>query len=381
MKKPTMADVAAQAGCSKATVSAVVNDKGTVSSSTRRLVLNAMDELHYHPRGYAGPSSKSASSAGVIGYVIKEATNPYYAEALAGIQEVAAAAGYLVATSSSEGKIELEQRIVNEFASCNFVGMIVTPILTDESDFSHFFDLKRLNVPVILIESVRGIRAGLVDTNNVKASAEAVKHLMELGHTRIAHFAGPDYSKHSGERVEGVRRACSESRLIFNDNTMIVPTGDSVEDGYRAGLAFFSAHRRDYPSGVTCYNDLVAIGLLKALRELEIRVPEDVSVVGFDDLDVLEQLSIPLTTVHVPKREMGRKAAELLIKQIEHGSNAAVERVYLEAHLVIRNTTQIRFPAALELEGVATSRHPAPLTGWVDGHDGTAVPLNPVNKG
>lgn len=338
MKSPTMADVARLAGVSKATVSAVINNKDVVREATRRRVLKAIAELNYrlHPATRTGPRTATDKC---IGYVIKETGNPYYAETLAGIQEVARQAGYLVFVCSSEGDYETEHTIVEQFAARDFAGLIVTPILNDETDLSHLFELKRMNVPLILLENVRGIRAGLVDVDNVRASCLAARHLIDLGHTRITHFAGPKYSQHSEERIDGVRHAFSASHLAF-DESMIVYTGDAIEDGYRVGLDYFSRRDADRPTGVTCYNDLVALGLLRALRELGIRVPDDVSVVGFDDLSILDYFPLPLTTIRVPKREMGRKAAELLIQQIETRTPEPQARIYLEAELIVRASTR-----------------------------------------
>lgn len=337
MKKASMADVAELAGVSKSTVSAVINNKDIVKDATRRRILDAIDTLNYRPTGF-GYRGTNVSTGKNIGFVIKEAGNPYYAETLAGIQEVARKAGYLVFVASSEGEYETEKKIVERFASGDFDGMIITPILNDDTDLSHIFDLKRLNIPFILLENVRGVRAGLVDIDNVQASCLAVKHLLDLEHTQIAHFAGPQYSEHSEERVQGVRRAFSESHLIFNGGS-VIQTGDTIEAGYHAALEYFSERGADRATGVTCYNDLVAIGVLKALRELDLRVPEDVSVIGFDDLSVLQYFPLSLTSVHVPKFEMGRKAAELLIAQIEAKGRLPQEKIVLEAELVVRGST------------------------------------------
>lgn len=337
MKPSSMADVARLAGVSKSTVSAVINNKDIVRETTRRRVLQAIAELNYRPQPTAGTATRSTGTR-CIGYLIKEAGNPYYAETLAGIQEVAHEAGYLVFVSSSEGQYSLEQDIVQQFSAHHFDGLIVTPILNDETDLMHIFELKRQHVPFILLENIRGVRASLVDTDNVRSEALAVKHLIDLGHTEIVHFGGPDYSEHTEERIAGVRKAFSESRLIF-DPDGIIPTGDSVESGYRVGKAYFSSEKSRRVTGVTCYNDLVAIGLLKALTELDIRVPEDVSVIGFDNLSILDYFPQPLTTINVPKYEMGRRAAQLLIGEIEDRSKSRIERVYLEAELIIRGST------------------------------------------
>lgn len=338
MKHPTISEVARQAGVSKSTVSAVINNKAIVKESTRQTVLRVIEELNYRPQASARRRFQ-AMSGRCICFVIKEPGNPYYAEAYEGIQKVAREKGYLVFVGSSEGDFGIERQVVEQCMAREFDGLIITPILDDDSDLSHIFDLKRNNVPIVLLERVRGMRASLVDIDNVQASSEAVRYLIENGHARIAHFAGPHYSSHSAERVEGVRRAFSETHLRL-DPKRIVYAGDSLESGYREGLRYFREIGDDRPTAVTCYNDLVALGLMKALGELGLRVPEDVSVIGFDDLDMLQYLPVPLTTVHVPKYEMGKEAAEMLIRQMESRQMSTVEKITLRARLVVRQSTQ-----------------------------------------
>lgn len=339
MKNPTITDVATLAGVSKSTVSAVLNNKSFIRESTRRAVLRAMDELNYRPSSSARRGFRRAPGRS-IAFVVKEAQNPYYAETLGGIQSVAGERGYVVLLASSEGQYESEHRIVELCTEREIDGLILTPILNDDIDLSHIFEMKRRNIPFVLLEAVRGVRASLVDVDNVRASYEAVRWLLEHGHSRIVHFAGPPYSAHSEERADGVRRAFSESHLIFSPD-VLVRAGHSSEDGYRTALEYFRDRRaEDRPTAVTCYNDLCAVGVLKALRELGIGVPEDVSVIGFDDLRVLEYLSLPLTTVHVPKFDMGRIAAEMLVRQIEGRGELPPEKVSLDAPLVIRESTR-----------------------------------------
>lgn len=338
MKDVTMADVADRAGVSKSTVSAVINDKDIVRDDTRERVWEAINELDYRPSGSARRGF-SASSEKSIGFVIKETRNPYYSEVLTGIREVAAANGYLTFVCSSEGRFEEEKEIVKQFSNKDLSGLIITPILKDDTDLSHIFELKRKNIPFVLLEGVKGLRASIVDIDNVQASSEAAKHLIELGHEHIVHFAGPAYSDHSQKRVEGVRRAFSESHLAYTPD-MKVEVGDSFEAGYERGLEYFGSLPEDErPTGVTCYNDLTALGLMKALRELGIAVPDEVSVVGFDDLDILEYFPVALTTVQVPKYEMGHRATEILLQRIESGRSQMSEQVSLEAELVNRHST------------------------------------------
>ena len=345
-KNPTIADVAERAGVSKATVSAVINDKNTVSEATRRRVYQIINELNYRPRAAARQRFQGDDEPS-IGFVIKEDDNPYYAEITAGVRHVAARKGYTLLVASSEGSYEAEHQIIDTMAAKDIRGLIITPVLDDKTDLSHIFELKRRNIPFVLLEKVRGVQAHLVDVDNVKASRDIVTYLIAQGHSHIVHFAGPSYSAHSGERIEGIRRAFSESLLAFQDD-YIVYAGAHLQDGYEQGLAYFRKHKQNWPTAITCYNDLVAIGLLKALHELNIRVPEEVSVFGFDNIALLDYLPLPLSSAHVPKVEMGEKAAEILIQHLESKHSSPLQKVTLEAELVIRHST-----TGPRLDGVA----------------------------
>lgn len=336
--KATIQDVADRAGVSKATVSAVLNDRGTVQESTREEVLAAIRELKYRPQ----PGARrrlSGTNVRSVGFVLREIKNPYYAEIISGAEEYLREREYVVLAASSEGEFGAEQRIINLFAQKDVDGLLLTPVLDRETDLSHVFDLKRRNVSFVLLEEIKGIQANLVDVDNVNGAKEGIRHLIDLGHTRIVHFAGPEYALHADERIAGVRAAYSESQLIFSD-AVVVRAGDSLLDGYHAGLEYFKDRARDdRPTAVTCYNDLVALGLCRALGELGIRVPCDVSVVGYDDLQLLDYISPPLTSVRVPKREVGRIAAEIIHREITQGSSGAPQKVYLRAELVVRGST------------------------------------------
>ena len=345
-KKNTIHDVAERAGVSIGTVSAVLNRKDTVSSGTRRRVLDAIEALNYRPSAAARrrlqpPSEKS------IGLIIKEVANPYFSDIIIGAQETASASGYHVIVASTERIYNLEQQLVELFIAKDVDGLIINPLQDDEADLSHLFEIARRNIPLVLIENVRGIQASMVDVDNVAAEKSAVEYLIDQGHKRIIHFAGPRYSMHSEERVEGVRRAFSSQLLKFDDDD-VVHVGARLEDGYRAGLEYFRNRTDGRPTAVTCYNDLVAIGLIRALNELGLKVPEDVSVVGYDDIELSSYLDVPLTTVRVPKREMGRRATQLLIQHVEATDSGKVEKVLLRAELVVRGSTRVLEPRISE---------------------------------
>jgi LacI family transcriptional regulator/LacI family repressor for deo operon, udp, cdd, tsx, nupC, and nupG len=179
-----------------------------------------------------------------------------------------------------------------------------------------------------------------VDVDNVAASRKVHEYLLSLGHRRIVHFAGPAYSMHGKERIDGVYRAFSESHFVVPENA-IVEVGSHLEDGYRVGLEYFgSVDRESRPTAVSCYNDMVAIGLCRALAELGLGVPADVSIVGFDDVSLVEYLPTPLTSVSMPRYEVGKQATELLVRHIESGEILKPRTIRFDAELVVRESTR-----------------------------------------
>lgn len=340
MRRATIREVADRAEVSIGTVSAVINGKGTVKESTRTRVRAAIEALSYRPveaarRRLQTPKEKS------IGFIIKELHNPYFADIIVGAQQAAEAHGYRVLAMSSEQRFELEREAVQALAAKDVEGIIINPLLTDEPDLGHLYALRERHIPFVLLEGMRGdIPASIVDVDNESAAREATDYLVSIGHREIAHLAGPRYSMHADERIDGVRSALiSAGSFLRPENLLHV--GAALEDGYRAGMERFAGQTNgELPTAVTCFNDLVAIGLLRALTELGLRVPEDVSVVGFDDINVSRFLTVPLTTVRMPRNEMGRQSAELLLRRMRQPITAPPERITLGTELVVRASTR-----------------------------------------
>ena len=339
VRRATIDDVARAAGVSKATVSAVLNDKGAVRAETRERVLFSIAQLNYRPSH--GGGRPGAARAGAIGLLIKEHDNPYYAGIADGVRTVVEERGLTLLVASSNGSWAAERRALELLRTSDVLGLVVTPVLDEHADLGAYFELRRRNVPFVLLEEVRGVPASLVDVDNAAAARAAATHLMALGHERLAHLAGPAYSAHSAERLDGFRQAFSASSLVFREE-LVVEAGAHLEDGLRAGRTLFGRRRapRDgRPTAVTCYNDLVAIGLCRALREAGLRVPDDVSVVGFDDIPLCAYLDVPLTSVQVPLHEMGVTAARVLLAQLDAATPAPPRRIHLDGALRVRATT------------------------------------------
>jgi LacI family transcriptional regulator/LacI family repressor for deo operon, udp, cdd, tsx, nupC, and nupG len=198
-----------------------------------------------------------------------------------------------------------------------------------------------INYPFVLLEDVRGIKANVVAIDNLKAIKRAVAYLINSGHTKIVHFAGPQQSSHTLERIEGFRYAFSESPLIFN-NEMIIYIGSHYEESLGKIKDYFKNKcREEYPTAIVCFNDQQALTVMTALKELNIRVPDDISIIGNDDIYYAKIYPIPLSTIRAPQQEIGKQAAEILIRNIESTTLLPTERVVLETEFIIRESSRV----------------------------------------
>ena len=340
MKKITIEEVAEKAGVSKGTVSAVINTKNTVKPGTRDHVLEIMKELNFRPRGVARNLKKS-NQYNSIGFIMKELNYPFYSSIAYGVKEYANKKGYSVIITSSENEHESEVKFSHLFSTKDIKGTIIAPIVEGSSEIEHLFKLKMINYPFVLLEDVKSIKANVVAIDNSKAIKKAVKYLIEGGHTKIVHFAGPLQSSHTQERIEGFRHAFSESTLVFHKD-MIVDIGANYDESQHKTIAYFKNKKReDYPTAIVCFNDQQALGVMMALKELNIKVPDDISIVGNDDIFYSKIYPVPLTTIRAPLHEIGMKAAEILIRNIEAHKLLPVEKVVLKTEFIVRESTKL----------------------------------------
>ncbi len=340
MKKITIEDVARRARVSKGTVSAVINAKNSVKPGTRDHVLEIMKELNFRPRGMAR-NLKNGILDKSIGIIIKDLNYPFYTAIAAGVKEHANAKGYSVIVASTDDDHKCEKQLSHLFSTKDIKGTIIAPIVEGAAEIEHLFKLKMINYPFVLLEDVRGIQANVVAIDSIRAIKRAVEYLINSGHSRIVHFAGPPQSSHTQERIEGFRHAFSESTLAFK-NEMIVSIGSHYEECFAKTLEYFKNREREkYPTAIVCFNDHQALAVMMALKELEIRVPEDISIVGNDDIYYAKIYPVPLTTIRAPLREIGIRAAEILIRNIESSTLLPIERVVLDTEFVIRQSSRV----------------------------------------
>lgn len=267
-----------------------------------------------------------------IGVVVTTIADPFVAEVVGGIEETANDHGYSVLLANSNAQPQREMKVVQSFAEHRVDGIVVT---SSRVGALYTPMLSSLRIPIVLINNQHpGEFVHSVMINNLAASRQAVEHLISLGHRRIAYIGDRFGYQSDTERFAGYREALDCAGLSFLPE--LVAHGDGRPEGGMAAMESLLAWDEP-PTAVFCYNDMSALGALKAIHMMGLRVPEDISVVGFDDLFVAEYATPPLTTVRQPRRQMGRMAMDTLLKLMEGAKVEEVVRV--PGELIIREST------------------------------------------
>jgi LacI family transcriptional regulator len=334
-KSRTMVDVARLANVSVATVSAVVNGKGGVSAELTRRVQEAMEALDYHPDHIA--RSLKVGRTHVIGMVVPDITNPFFTEVVAGLDKEALQNGYSLILCNSGDDPQREQDQLSMLFSRRVDGVILAC-----ADSSSAYDrLLRRRFPLVFVDRVPiGFTNGAVIMDNVEATWKATRHLIELGHTRIAVIAGHLNLSNGFDRVEGFRKAMQEAHLPVREEYFC--RGDfQIESGYRYGLELMRL--AEPPTAILACNNKMTLGLMRAVNEMGVPCPEKVSVLGFDDFEWASNFSPRLTCIAQPTREIGRQAMKMLLGKLNPSADQSETPtdplIVLKAELRIREST------------------------------------------
>lgn len=319
-------DIAERAGVSPSTVSRALSDHPHISERTKAQIRQLAKEMGYTPSLLA--RSLVTQDTATIGVIITEASDPYLSDLVMSIERTAQEHGYSVLLSSSYFDTVRELQSVYAFHGRRVSGIIVIGSQIAEG----YLDMDE-HLPPITLTNISTYPAS-VSCDNVSGAREAVEHLCQLGHRRIAYVASRRSQGSSESRMSGYRLVLSERGIAF-EPSLIFERDGTLGGGRKVAQALLSID--PLPTAVFCFNDMTAIGLLNALQRRGIRVPEQISVVGFDDIEFSAHCFPPLTTVRQPTDEMGRCLVELLQALIEGCED--VEPKMLSADLVIRGTT------------------------------------------
>ena len=328
----TRNDVAEAAGVSTAIVSYVVNDgPRPVSRETRQKVLETIDRLGYKPNAVARNLRRQRTST--LGLILPDTHNPYFAEVARAVEQTAYESGFTVMICHSDYKLERELHYVSVLHAERAAGVIWFPATTNPEPAIR---LAEYGVPLVVLDRiVEAPRVYSIVADNFRGGYIAAQHLLNLGHRRIGCIARPHDLHHSQERIRGYLSAMKENGLPF-DESLVVKGGFRLEDGREAALKLLAL--QPPPTAIFAYNDFMAIGALRAVLERGLKVPGDLSIVGFDDIPQSAFTYPALTTIRLPKHEMGSKGAKLLLDLVNKKRPKKVESP-LAVHLIIREST------------------------------------------
>jgi LacI family transcriptional regulator len=327
----TIKDVALRANVSVTTVSHVVNSTRFVSEDSRQRVNEAIAVLKYVPSALA--RSLKNNRTYTIGMMIPNCTNPFFAELIRGIEDTCFASNFNVILCNSDEDSNKQRKYIRVLMEKQVDGLIVFS-LGDDKQLSVL--LAETNVPQILLDrEVDQIKADLVKVDHEAGGWIATRHFIDLGHRRIACITGPLDLTSARQRLHGYRRALNEAGLEVNPQWE-VEGGFTSENGYLAMQRLLVLGHR--PSAVFASNDLMALGALCAATRHGLRVPQDISVVGFDDIALAAYTSPPLTTVAQPKHQLGSMAANFLMDRIVH-PDRPLRREIFQPQLCLRQST------------------------------------------
>ncbi|MDF1512461.1 MAG: LacI family DNA-binding transcriptional regulator [Anaerolineae bacterium] len=334
----TIGDVAKKAQVSMMTVSRVINNKDDVSPATRQRVLQAVEALGYRPSGIA--RGLATQHTGTLGLVVPDIANPFFAEVARGVEHGAHEKGYNVFLCNTEEDQGREIAVLQSLEEKWVDGII---LCSSRLDNETLIKVTHSHPAVVLVnrrlEANPG-SAGSVLVDDIAGSRLVTQHLLNTGHRTISFLAGPAGSHSSQWRIRGYRESLAAAGIV-PDPDWIRYCAPVVEAGFTAARALLTAHPAS--TALLCYNDLVAVGALKACAELGAQVPIDVAVAGFDDIPLAALVTPTLTTCHIPRYALGTRAVALLLDHISQ-PNLDPQEIILQPHLIVRASAPEKKP-------------------------------------
>lgn len=317
----TIYEVSTLAGVSLATVSRVINKSNRVSDKTRQKVEAAMSELGYRPNSIAQSLASNCSNS--VGILVSELHGPFFGQMMAGIEAELRAAGKHVIITTGHSEEDKEMDGIDFLISRNCDALIVhTEALSDE----YLLKLTQGKTPIYFMSRlITGLENNCIHLNNELGGYLAAKAVIDQGHSKIAYIAGPQFKPDSQDRLAGHKRALAENNLPFNNDLYFV--GDFKETGGKEGLEKFLNEQLSF-TALVCANDEMASGAMTYAREHNFALPEDLSIIGFDNIIFSQHIYPKLTTIDNPVNEMGHMAAKLVLKNVYNQKNLTINHSF-----------------------------------------------------
>jgi len=331
MANVTIKDVASYAGVSKATVSRVLNNHAYVADDVRTRVQQAVDTLGYHPSRAA--RRLRANSSDILGLIIPDIENPLFQSLVRGVEDTAYAQQMNVVLCNTDDIPDKQKVYLRLMQAEQAAGVIVVP--THPDDRAVLEPVREAGMPIILLDrEVANFEVDTVKVDNVHGAYVATRHLILLGYKRIAVIAGTQNLTPGHERLRGCYHALKDMGVAIDES--LVKIGNfKIESGYDLTHELMKAAHP--PDAIFVSNNLMTLGALRALHELSVRIPEDVALVGFDDMPWAGDLNPPLTAVAQPGYEMGQQAVQLLLRRLAQ-PDASFCKIMLQSRLIVRQS-------------------------------------------
>lgn len=332
---PSIREVAEQAGVSLGTVSNVLNRPEMVAEATRLRVQAVIEQLGFVRNGSA--HQLRAGRSYHLGLVVLDVTNPFFTEVARGVEDAANAAGYVVILCNSDSSPDKEGRYLHVLQEQRTAGVLITPV---QSDLAYLQQLRQRDIAVVLLDrpsQEHDLCSVAID--DALGGELAIRHLLELGHRRIAFVSGPLHIRQYAERRHGARRAVKMAGLnpdeVIRDILIATQHAHSGEQGVEKLLG-----NQSRPTAIFCASDLLALGVMRGLSLHGLKIPSDMAVVGYDDVEFASMLSPALTSVRQPKYQLGRAAAELLLNEINQTEKHQHTQIVYQPELIVRASTR-----------------------------------------
>ncbi|MGF1760292.1 HTH-type transcriptional repressor PurR [Photobacterium sagamiensis] len=329
----TIKDVARMAGVSTTTVSHVINKTRFVAEATQKKVLAAVDELNYAPSAVA--RSLKCNTTRTIGMLVTKSTNPFFAEVIHGVEEYCYKDGYTLILCNTEGNLSKQRDYLRMLAEKRVDGLLVMCSDIDQE----LLDLleRKSDLPMVIMDwGPESPHTDKIQDNAEFGGYIATKHFIEHGHAKIGCLSGHVEKVTCRERLKGFKKAMAEANLVVNDDWIL--EGDfECESAVAAANQYIAMDER--PTAIFCFNDIMAMALISTFEQAGIRVPGDISIIGYDNIELAPYFSPPLTTIHQPKRRLGKTAVEILMERVKDKDHA--RRVFeMAPELVIRKSVK-----------------------------------------
>ncbi|HZK11484.1 MAG TPA: LacI family DNA-binding transcriptional regulator [Atribacterota bacterium] len=330
MKYITLKMVAEKAEVSVNTASRAINNRPDINLETKKRVLQIAKELGYIRN--AAAVALRTKKTGTIGVVIADNRNPFYAEVLNGMEEAAREKNYHIILANTQRDYKKEEEAISLLLAKRVDGLLITPVQDRDDDIKNLIDA---NIPFVVVgRDFENIEVDAIYNDEVKGGFLATEYLIKKGHKRIALIDGFLYKSPAKERLEGYKKALNKYRIPLDDS--LISVGDiNIEDGHERTKQMLEKNLGF--TAIFAYNDMMAFGSMQAIKEKGLRIPEDIGLVGYDDIPFSSLISPALTTIRLKKQELGIESVKLLLSHI-NGNREKPKKIMLDVELQIRET-------------------------------------------